>query len=857
MRFVQKNFVENSLASSGAQAIAYVALFFVPETLEFHPARSSVAIAGFTILTVLKLWMVFFAKGSKVEYKITFALLVLSGAFWSTLFLTELMAQPTLNPSVITLLIFCMGINSAAVFTLYKKPELVYAYLIVLPGLLIIYIFLFLEEMKIILGFFLLAGTSFMFLQVKMHIKNWKNFLAEKKKSENLTEILETKTREQGQILKTAVTAVFTVDTEQIITSINHEFSNLTGFSEDESIGKHCDFLCGNPCTTKCGLFDPEREKDISHQQCSIHTKDNRKITIIKNANFVYDKSGKITGGIESFIDVSELAEANQLAETMNEKLEKALEQANTMTVEAEIANMAKSEFLANMSHEIRTPMNGVIGMTDLLMGTSLNDEQQGFTRIIQSSAEALLSIINDILDYSKIEAGKYELESIDFDLRLAIDKFSDLIAIKAHEKGLEFICIIDHEVPSLLIGDPGRLRQVLINLAGNAIKFTQKGEIVVRVSLEKDDKNQVKLRFRVSDTGIGIPENRIQAIFHSFSQVDSSTTRKYGGTGLGLTISNQLTGMMGGEMRVESEEGRGSEFWFTTVFQKQAPCTTETKFIPRDIRKSRILIVDDNRTNRNLLKELFHLWECNFDIASSGFSALEKLKQAVKNNNRFEITILDMHMPEMNGEALGKKIKQDPDLKNTKLVLMTSMGNRGDVKRLENIGFDAYLTKPVKQSQLFDCLTLVAELKGPKNIQQTEKIITKHSLADSQKSRSRVLLAEDNKINQKVASSMLKKLGYTADVVTNGVEVLDALSKNKYSIILMDCQMPEMDGYTATKAIRGSDTEFKNIPILAMTANAMEGDRNKCIQAGMDDYLAKPVKPQILSDMLKRHLLN
>ncbi|MGD8893740.1 MAG: response regulator, partial [Desulfobacterales bacterium] len=453
------------------------------------------------------------------------------------------------------------------------------------------------------------------------------------------------------------------------------------------------------------------------------------------------------------------------------------------------------------------------------------------------------------------IEAGKVDLEHIDFDLRVALDEVTELVAFKAHEKGLEYVAMVHPDVPSLLCGDPGRLRQILINLVGNATKFTETGEVSIRVTLDDEDTTHATIRFSVTDTGIGIPKDRMDRLFESFSQVDSSTTRKYGGTGLGLTISKQLAEIMGGHIGVESEEGKGSTFWFTAVLEKQPEGKYKRVVVPGDIKGKRILIVDDNATIRYVLREQLKSWGCRYGEASSGVQALEELRQAVAGKDPFEISILDMRMPEMDGETLGKKIKQDPELKNTKLVMMTSMGQRGDARRFEDIGFSAYLTKPVKQSKLYDCLSSISGLREDTGNEQTSAIVTQYSLAEDKKRRVRILLAEDNIINQKVAISTLKKLGYTADAVANGKEAVKALEIIPYDIVLMDCQMPEMDGYEATQEIRNLKSKVLNhqVPVIAITANAMKGDREKCLNAGMDDYLSKPIYPNELSDMLEK----
>jgi CheY-like chemotaxis protein len=398
-----------------------------------------------------------------------------------------------------------------------------------------------------------------------------------------------------------------------------------------------------------------------------------------------------------------------------------------------------------------------------------------------------------------------------------------------------------------------------LTNLVGNAIKFTESGEIVIHIRLESEDSTHASLRFSVSDTGIGIAKDHMVRLFKSFSQADSSTTRRYGGTGLGLSISKKLCEMMGGRIGVESEKDRGTTFWFTAVFEKQ-PAGKEPLFgVPEDIRGKHMLIVDDNATNRFVMREQFKSWGCRYGEASSGALALDRLREALFAKDPYDIAIVDMQMPEMDGEELGQRIKRDPELQNTILVLMTSMGTRGDAGRLEKIGFSAYLTKPVKQSHLYDCLALVSRKTDPPENEQRQEMITVHTLAEKKKHNRRIMLAEDNLINQKVALSILRKLGYHHfEVVANGREAIAILKKSPVDLVLMDCQMPEMDGYEATAQIRDPQSKVLNpdVPIIAMTAHAMKGDRETCIQAGMDDYLTKPVIPDHLADMLKKWLI-
>ncbi len=634
-------------------------------------------------------------------------------------------------------------------------------------------------------------------------------------------------------LINTSPVAIVVLDLEQNILSCNPAFESLYGYRETDIICKNLDELI---------VSDDERVTAVTNTQDILQGKfvhsfgqrkrSNGELVEVEIFGAPIIINDELQGAFGMYHDITDLVAARE---------------------QAEQADKAKSEFLANMSHEIRTPMNGVIGMIELLMDTQMDEEQQDFLQTARDSADALLVLLNDILDFSKIEAGQLDLETIDFDLRPTVEGVVQSLAQKAEDKGLEMACLVYHNVPSMLRGDPGRIRQILINLIGNAIKFTQYGEVITRVDLVEEDKDHAKIKFSVSDTGIGIPTDRANLIFGRFQQADGSTTRKYGGTGLGLAISKELVDLMGGDIGVTSQEGVGSTFSFTVQFDKQSDDVVLIKTFPIDLQGVNVLIVDDNASNRTILTKMLESFGGRATAIPSGLEAVANLRASAQVGDPFEIVLLDMQMPEMDGEETLAAIKADHIVGDVKVLILTSMGKRGDAVRLKDQGCTGYLLKPVKQSQLREAISLVLGQDGEKSPAEPPTFITRHTISEQSSNDLRILLAEDNEINRKLVAKLLTKKGYPIDTVENGLQAVEAVKSGEYNLVLMDVQMPEMDGLTATQEIRTWETPRMHIPIIAMTAHALQGDRERCLEAGMDDYLTKPISPDEVFETIEK----
>jgi two-component system, sensor histidine kinase and response regulator len=647
-----------------------------------------------------------------------------------------------------------------------------------------------------------------------------------------------------NSIIENLPTAVFLKDADEFKYVLwNKAAQELYGYVSEEVLGKTAYELFDPPQAEALGAQDRETLKtgallDVPEQTVNTRHKGVRVIHTKKLP--ILDEAGRP----RYLVGISEDITDRKKAETDLVQAREAAEQ----------ASRAKSEFLANMSHEIRTPINGIMGMTQLTLNTELTGEQREYLEAVELSADSLLRVINDILDFSKIEAGKLDLIAIDFSLRDCIADAMTTLAVQAHTKGLELVYHVPSTIPDALIGDPGRLRQIIVNLVGNSIKFTQEGEIAVKVELESETANQVNLHISVADTGIGIPAEKQDKIFQSFEQADSSTTREYGGTGLGLAIVSQLVRMMGGQIRVESEVDKGSLFQFVAGFGRQKePIQPQAIGEGLDLKDVSVLVVDDNATNRKILEETLVYWGMKPTVMENGRAALAAMAKAYKEDRHFDLIITDCMMPEMDGFELAERISKDPCLTTSTIIMLTSAGERGDAARCLELGISAYLLKPIRQSELL--FTISKVLNEPTPTAAQPSLITRHSIRES-KRRLHILLAEDNAVNQKLATRMLERMGHTVTVASNGKKVLECLEHEKFDLILMDVQMPEMDGFEATKAVRDLEKATgEHIPIVAMTAYAMKGDKEKCLDVGMDDYVAKPIDAQGLFETIENLL--
>ena len=627
-----------------------------------------------------------------------------------------------------------------------------------------------------------------------------------------------------------------------VVIECNQTLAAALGSSKADILGRAVSDLYHPDClSTMRHAFRTFAETGwIRDLELQLRQKDGRKLDVSLSASAMRDETGHV---VKAILVMRDIAERKQIEFELARARDEALS-----------AVRAKSAFLATMSHEIRTPMNAIIGMTDLLLNTSLDAAQRDMADTVRSAGEALLGVINDILDYSKIEAGKFVIESIDFDVRSTIEEVVNMLAERAHQKDLELTALVDPTVPSTVGGDPSRLRQVLLNLGGNAVKFTRQGEVIVRARVETDTDALAVVRFSVEDTGIGIAEKDRQHLFKSFSQVDSSTTREYGGTGLGLAISKQLVELMGGQIGVDSVEGKGSTFWLTLPLQKR-----QTRALPAPVDRSalrglRVLVLDDNATNRALIRQQLGPYGLRVDAVESGEEALRLLEAACADGSPYALVLSDLVMPGLDGFEFARRVKSNPALAACHLILLTSTSQRGQAAEAKAAGFAGFLVKPIREAQLLACVQSVLGFGAAEGSVTEPPLVTGRQLAEAAaQARIRVLVAEDNPVNQKVAVLMLEGMGCRVDVVADGRDAVAAVRRTAYDVVLMDCQMPNLDGFQATAEIRRLEQPGQRVPIVAMTANAMEGDRERCLASGMDDYVAKPVRRGQLEQTILR----
>ncbi len=643
-----------------------------------------------------------------------------------------------------------------------------------------------------------------------------------------------------GNIIDSMREVLIVLSPEGSIVRANSAAVKLLGYEEKELMGQQIGLIVAGESSGEDGETEDIWKGYFSgNTEKTFLAKDGRQIPVLFSAAMMWDSYKAFQGVVCVAQDITNLK--NQEKELIGARRT------------AEESNRIKSEFLANMSHEIRTPMNGIIGMTTLALETELTEEQRDYLGTIQRSANALLDVINDILDFSKIEAGKLSLDVINFNLRLTVEGVVETLAPQASAKGLELACCVDPGVPSMLKGDPGRLRQILLNFGSNAVKFTHTGEVVIRVELLEEQEERATIMFSVTDTGIGIAREKQSIIFDAFVQADGSTTRLYGGTGLGLSITKNLADMMGGKIGLESAVGKGSRFSFSAPFEKQGDEEVlPDKMLP-DMKNVRVLVVDDNETNGIILVKMLERFGCGAEAVTNGAEAIRALKEAGMEGNPFQILFLDMQMPGMDGEHTATIVRHTPGINTIPIIILTSLGRRGEVSHVRDMGCDGYLIKPIRQSFLLDAISTVMSIQ--KQPLKDRTVVTRHTVREKKLRSVKILLVEDNPINRKVALAILNKEGYQVDTEENGFRAVEAVGRNPYDLILMDVQMPGMDGVEATRLIREKEGRDRHTIIIAMTAQTASVDKDRCLKAGMDDYIAKPLEAEDVYGVLGRWL--